>query len=42
MAQGQRLGGGLAVPRTVVPGSGSFAFLKAPDGNLIGLFEYNQ
>ena len=33
------LGGGVAVPKTPIQGMGSYAFIKAPDGNLIGLFE---
>ena len=36
------LGGGIAVPKTPVPGMGSFGFVHAPDGNLIGLFETDQ
>jgi predicted enzyme related to lactoylglutathione lyase len=36
------LGGEVAVPKTTIPGMGSFAFVKAPDGNLIGLFETGQ
>lgn len=36
------LGGDVAVPKTTLPGMGSFAFVKAPDGNLIGLFETGQ
>jgi len=35
------LGGEAAVPRTSM-GIGSFAFVKAPDGNLMGLFETGQ
>lgn len=35
----QALGGGVAVPKTTIPDMGSFAFVKAPDGNLIGLHE---
>jgi predicted enzyme related to lactoylglutathione lyase len=37
-ATAQALGGEVAVPK-VNMGSGSFAFIKAPDGNMIGLFE---
>jgi len=29
-----------AIPQTVMGPLGSFGFIKAPDGNLIGLFEY--
>lgn len=42
LEQAQLLGGGVAVPKTNVPGMGSFAFVKAPDGNLIGLHEINR
>lgn len=42
LEQAQLLGGGVAVPKTKVPGMGSFAFVKAPDGNLIGLHEINR
>ncbi len=35
----QALGGSVAVPETPLPGLGSFAFVKAPDGNLIGLHQ---
>jgi predicted enzyme related to lactoylglutathione lyase len=35
----QALGGGVAVPKTTIPDMGSFVFVKAPDGNLIGLHE---
>ncbi len=37
----RELGGGVAVPKTALP-FGAYAFIKAPDGNLIGLFETNQ
>jgi len=39
LAKAQSLGGGVAVPKTDIPGMGSYAFIKASDGNLIGLFE---
>jgi uncharacterized protein len=39
LSRAQLLGGGVAVPKTALPGMGSYAFIKAPDGNLIGLFE---
>jgi predicted enzyme related to lactoylglutathione lyase len=39
LERAQELGAGVAVPKTVIPGSGGFAFLKSPDGNLIGLHE---
>jgi predicted enzyme related to lactoylglutathione lyase len=39
LARAQSLGGSTAVPKTEIPGMGSYAFIKAPDGNLIGLFE---
>lgn len=40
LAKGQKLGGVVAVPKTVIAGGmGAFAFVKAPDGNLIGLHE---
>ncbi len=38
-AKAKALGGDVAVPKTDIPGMGSYGFLKAPDGNLIGLFE---
>ena len=40
LAKAQKLGGTVAVPKTVIAGDmGAFAFVKAPDGNLIGLHE---
>ncbi|HLF03393.1 MAG TPA: VOC family protein [Anaerolineales bacterium] len=42
LAKAQSLGGGVAVPKTSIEGMGSYAFVKAPDGNLIGLFETNR
>jgi predicted enzyme related to lactoylglutathione lyase len=40
LAKGQKLGGSVAVPKTVISGDmGAYAFVKAPDGNLIGLHE---
>jgi len=39
LAKAQALGGSVAVPETPIPGLGSFAFVKAPDGNLIGLHQ---
>ena len=36
------LGGEVVVPKTSIPGMGSFGFVGAPDGNLIGLFETGQ
>ena len=36
LAKAQELGGTIAVPK-VVMGSGAFAFIQAPDGNIIGL-----
>lgn len=40
LAKGQKLGGVVAVPKTVIAGDqGAFAFIKAPDGNLIGVHE---
>jgi predicted enzyme related to lactoylglutathione lyase len=39
LAKAPALGGGVAVPETPIPGMGSFAFIKAPDGNLIGLHQ---
>jgi predicted enzyme related to lactoylglutathione lyase len=36
LASARELGGAVAVPRTAM-GNGSFAFISAPDGNLIGL-----
>jgi uncharacterized protein len=36
LAKAQELGGKIMVPKTSM-GSGSFAFVAAPDGNLIGL-----
>jgi predicted enzyme related to lactoylglutathione lyase len=41
-AKARSLGGGVAVPKTLIEGMGSYAFVKAPDGNLIGLFEVNR
>ncbi|MBI5080120.1 MAG: VOC family protein [Chloroflexi bacterium] len=40
LAMAQKLGGTVAVPKTVIAGDmGAFAFVKAPEGNLIGLHE---
>lgn len=39
-AKAKARGGDIAVPKTQMGPMGSFAFIKAPDGNLIGLFEY--
>lgn len=40
LAKTQKLGGVVTEPKTVIAGDqGSFAFIKAPDGNLIGLHE---
>lgn len=40
LAKGQKLGGEVAMPKTEISGGmGAFAFIKAPDGNLIGLHE---
>lgn len=33
------LGGGVAVPKTEIPGAGWFAHLTDPDGNIVGLFK---
>lgn len=41
MKKARELGGGVAVPKTALP-FGTYAFIRAPDGNLIGLFETNQ
>jgi predicted enzyme related to lactoylglutathione lyase len=38
-AKAKALGGDIAVPKTEIPNMGIFAFIKAPDGNLFGLFE---
>lgn len=42
LEKAKALGGDVAVPKTAIQGMGSFAFVKAPDGNLIGLFETGQ
>jgi predicted enzyme related to lactoylglutathione lyase len=43
LAKGQKLGGSVAVPKTVIAGDmGAYAFVKAPDGNLIGLHEASK
>ncbi len=40
LAKVQKLGGSVAVPKEMIsPEMGSFAFIKAADGNLIGLHE---
>jgi hypothetical protein len=36
--QAARLGGETLVPPTPIPGVGSMALLKDPEGNVIGLF----
>lgn len=41
LQRGQELGGQVIVPKTAIIGTGAYAFLKAPDGNLIGLHEGN-
>lgn len=42
LTQARALGGDVAVPETPIPGMGSFAFVKAPDGNLIGLHQLER
>lgn len=39
LTKAKSLGGSVAVPKSPIPGMGSYAVAKAPDGNLIGLFE---
>lgn len=34
-----KLGGQAVVPPTPIPGIGSYAFLKDPDGNIVGIFK---
>ncbi len=36
LSKAQELGGRVAVPKTMI-GNGAFAFINAPDGNIIGL-----
>lgn len=36
-----RLGGQIAVSKTVIPGTGWYGFFKDPDGNIHGLWEKN-
>lgn len=38
-ALAQELGGGIAVPKREIAQAGCYGFIKAPDGNLIGLHE---
>jgi predicted enzyme related to lactoylglutathione lyase len=35
----EKLGGGVAVPKTEIPNSGWFAWITDPDGNIVGIFE---
>jgi len=39
LAKAEALGGKTFIPRAPVPGGGHFAWLRDPDGNLVGLFE---
>jgi hypothetical protein len=34
-------GGSIVTPRTPIPGMGSFAYFKDPEGNVMGLWEAN-
>ena len=38
-ARAQELGGGIAVPKTEIPGMGFFGFVVSPEGNLVGMHE---
>lgn len=39
VAHAQKLGGSMLVPETQVPGMGSFAWIKDPEGNVLGLWK---
>ena len=39
LAKSQSLGGSTLVPKVDIPGYGSFAWLKDPDGNVVGLWK---
>ena len=39
IAKALELGGQIAVPKTEIPGMGSYAFVSSPEKNLIGLHE---
>jgi predicted enzyme related to lactoylglutathione lyase len=39
VASAQRLGGTVAVPKMAVPGIGWLAYVKDPDGNILGLMQ---
>ncbi|MBL9030448.1 MAG: VOC family protein [Phycisphaerae bacterium] len=42
IAKAKKLGGQAVVPPTEVPGMGHFAWLKDPEGNLVGLWKAMQ
>lgn len=39
LKKAKALGGGVAVPKTEIPGMGWFAHVTDPDGNVVGLFQ---
>ena len=39
VAQAQKLGGTVALPRAPIPGVGWLAYIKDPDGNIFGLMQ---
>jgi len=39
LGKAKELGGGVAVPKSEIPGIGWFALLTDPDGNIVGLFQ---
>lgn len=39
LAQAEKLGGKTVVPATEVPGMGHFAWLKDPEGNVVGVWK---
>jgi uncharacterized protein len=36
----EQLGGGVAMPRSTIPGVGDLAFLTDPSGNFVGVIQY--
>lgn len=42
LAKIQRAGGTIVVPPVSIPGMGSYAFFKDPDGNIVGCWEHEK
>lgn len=42
LTEGVKLGGSVALPKMAVPGIGWLAYIKDPDGNIVGLLEPDE